>query len=78
MSPASQAVAGAVSLGAALEALRWATRHGDSLAARGQMSPGKLIQKRLTTSEPTPAQLEVAERAMKELLRVEAAGVAGS
>ncbi len=78
MSPASQAVAGAVSLGAALEALRWATRHGDSLAARVMMSPGKLIQKRLTTSEPTPAQLEVAERAMKELLRVEAAGVPGS
>ena len=74
MSPAAQAVAGAVSLGAALEALRWATRHGDSLAARVIMSPGRLIQKTLTTSEPTPAQLEVAERAMKELLRLEAAG----
>jgi hypothetical protein len=74
MAPATQAVAGAVSLGAALEALRWATRHGDSLAARAIMSPGRLVQKTLTTSEPTPDQLEVAERAMKELLRLEAAG----
>jgi len=75
MTPAGSAVAGAVSLGAALEALRWATRHGDSLAARLLMSPGRIIQKTLTTSEPTVQQLEVAERAMKELLRLEAAGV---
>jgi hypothetical protein len=73
MAPAAQALAGAVSLGAALEALRWATRHGDSLAARVMMSPGRLVQKTLTTSEPTPDQLEVAQRAMKELLRLEAA-----
>jgi hypothetical protein len=73
MAPAVQALAGAVSLGAALEALRWATRHGDSLAARVMMSPGRLVQKTLTTSEPTPDQLEVAQRAMKELLRLEAA-----
>ena len=75
MTPAGSAVATAVSLGAALEALRWATRHGDSLAARLLMSPGRLIQKTLSTSEPTVQQLEVAERAMKELLRLEAAGV---
>ncbi len=73
MSPTSQALAGAVSLGAALEGLRWATRHGDSLAARLMLSPGRLIQRTLTTSEPTPDQLEVAERAMKELLRLEGA-----
>ena len=74
MTPAAQALAGAVSLGAALEALRWATRHGDSLAARVIMSPGRLVQRTLTTTEPTPDQLEVAERAMRELLRLEAAG----
>ncbi len=74
MTPAGSAVATVVSLGAALEALRWSTRHGDSLAARLLMSPGRIIQKTLTTSEPTPQQLEVAERAMKELLRLEAAG----
>jgi hypothetical protein len=75
MSPVGSVVAGAVSLGAALEALRWATKHGDSLAAKVLMSPGRMIQKTLTTSEPTPQQLEVAQRAMKELLRLEAAGV---
>ncbi len=74
MTPAGSAVAGALSLGAALEALRWATRHGDSLAAQVLMSPGRIIQKTLTTTEPTQDQLEVAERAMRELLRVEAAG----
>ncbi len=75
MTPAGSAVATAVSLGAALEALRWATRHGDSLAARLLMSPGRMIQKTLSTSEPTTQQLEVAERAMKELLRLEAVRV---
>jgi hypothetical protein len=74
MTPAGSAIAGALSLGAALEALRWATRHGDSLAARVLMSPGRIIQKTLTTTEPTSDQLEVAQRAMKELLRAEAAG----
>jgi hypothetical protein len=73
MSPVAQAAATAVSLGAALEALRWATRHGESAVARMLMSPGRLIQKTLTTSEPTSDQLDVAERAMKELLRLEAA-----
>jgi Protein of unknown function (DUF1385) len=75
MTPTASVVATTVSLGAALEALRWATRHGDSLAARVLMSPGRIIQKTLTTSEPTTQQLEVAERAMKELLRLEAVGV---
>jgi uncharacterized protein YqhQ len=75
MSPVSSVAAGAVSLGAALEALRWAIKHGDSLAAKVLISPGRIIQKTLTTSEPTPQQLEVAERAMKELLRLEAAAV---
>ncbi len=71
--PAATALAGAVSLGAALEALRWATRHGDNLAARLLLAPGRALQKRLTTTEPTPEQLEVAERAMAELLRLERA-----
>jgi uncharacterized protein YqhQ len=73
LSPGAQAAATAVSLGAALEALRWSTRHGNSLVARLLMTPGRLIQKSLTTSEPTAPQLEVAQRAMKELLRLEGA-----
>jgi uncharacterized protein YqhQ len=38
------------------------------------MSPGRIIQKKLTTSEPTSDQLEVGERALTELMRVEMAG----
>jgi uncharacterized protein YqhQ len=70
-SPAASAIAGAVSLGAALEALRWATRNGDSILARLLLLPGRTIQRFLTTSEPTAEQLEVGERALAELLRLE-------
>ena len=72
-SPAASAIAGAVSLGVALEALRWATRNGDSILARLLLLPGRAIQKGLTTTEPTPDQLEVGERALAELLRLEEA-----
>jgi uncharacterized protein YqhQ len=37
------------------------------------MMPGRAMQKGLTTSEPTPDQLEVGERALAELLRLEGA-----
>ncbi len=74
-SPAASAAAGAASLGIALEALRWANRHGDSVLARLMLSPGRAIQKVLTTTEPTPEQLEVGKRALAELLRLEKAGV---
>ncbi len=70
-SPVASAVAGAASLGIALEALRWATTHGDNMLARIMLYPGRLVQKQLTTQEPTSAQLEVGERAMDELLRLE-------
>jgi len=73
-SPAASAAAGAASLGLALEALRWANKHGDSILARLMLSPGRAIQKVLTTSEPTSEQLEVGERALEELLRLEGIG----
>jgi uncharacterized protein YqhQ len=69
--PAAAAIAGAASLGLALEALRWATNHGDNTLAKIMLAPGRLVQKRLTTSEPTADQLEVGQRAMDELLRLE-------
>ena len=69
--PLRSAVAGAASLGLALEALRWAGKHPDSLPARLMMMPGRAIQKNLTTREPTVEQLEVGERALGELLRLE-------
>ena len=73
--PAASALAGAVSLGLALEALRWATRHGDTLAARLLLAPGRAVQKVFTTAEPSPEELEVAERALAELLRLERIGL---
>ena len=69
--PVAAAAAGAASLGLALEALRWANQHGDTVLARLVLSPGRMIQKRLTTTEPTPEQLEVGERALEELMRLE-------
>lgn len=66
--------ASVASLGLALEALRWATEHGDSWLARLVLTPGRLLQRYFTTAEPTPEQLEVGRRALKELLRLEYAG----
>jgi len=71
--PMASAAAGAASLGIALETLRWATQHADSIVARLLLLPGRTIQKRLTTTEPTAEQLEVGERALSELLRLERA-----
>jgi len=68
------AAASAASLGLALEALRWATEHADSLVARLLLTPGRLVQRYFTTVEPTPEQLEVGRRALRELLRLEYAG----
>lgn len=78
MHPAASALTGAVSLGLALEALRWASRHGDSLVARLLLAPGRTMQRALTTREPSPEELEVARRAMAELLRLEGGGGRGA
>ena len=72
--PAASAMAGAASLGIALEALRWATNHGDTALARLMLAPGRTVQKRFTTTEPSDEQLEVGRRALKELMRLERAG----
>ena len=69
--PLAAAAAAVAGLGLALEALRWANQHGDTMLARLMLSPGRMIQKRLTTTEPTPEQLEVGERALEELMRLE-------
>ncbi len=73
-SPAASALAGAASLGIAIEALRWATTHGDSTVSRLMLLPGRTVQKRFTTTEPTDAQLDVGKRALHELMRLERAG----
>jgi uncharacterized protein YqhQ len=69
--PAASALGGAIGLGASLEALRWAHKHHDSMLARILLVPGHAIQRYVTTTEPSPDQLEVGESALAELLRLE-------
>ena len=51
-------------------------RHPDSRIARALARPGYELQHRLSTAEPTPAQLEVAEQALAACLAAEAAAAA--
>ena len=69
--PAASLVAGIVSIGTALELFSWMARHQDHPLARTLSRPGIEIQRLFTTSEPTADQLDVADVAMTELLRLE-------
>lgn len=60
--------------GIAYELTRLAGRHGDSLIVRALIAPGMWLE-RLTTAEPTPDQIEVAQRAMRGALEAEGAAV---
>jgi uncharacterized protein YqhQ len=65
---------GAASLaatGAAVEVFAFAERKPDAALSRAVHGTGHEIQKRISTREPTAEQLEVAEAAVRELLRVE-------
>jgi len=72
----SNAARGAVALGGAsiaVEMFAWSDRHhGDGLAEAFH-TPGREIQRRWATKEPTPEQLEVAVAALEEILQAEAA-----
>jgi len=64
----------AASLGAlatSTEVFGWMTRHPDSRVTKLLAKPGHELQHRLATAEPTPDQLEVAETALAECLRLE-------
>lgn len=69
--PAASAVASVASLAIAMEAFRWSSAHKDSVVSKALLLPGRMLQRMVTTKEPTPEQLEVGERAMSELLRLE-------
>jgi len=55
----------------AVEMFAWSDRHHGSAPAEAFHTPGREIQRRLATKEPTPAQLEVGVAALAEILRVE-------
>jgi uncharacterized protein YqhQ len=69
--PLATLVAGLFSLGAAMELFSWMARHQDNPLAKTLRLPGIELQRAFTTSEPTPDQLDVADAALKELLRLE-------
>ena len=53
----------------AVEMFAWSDRHHGSPLAEAFHAPGREIQRRLATKEPTPEQLEVGVAALAEILR---------
>ena len=58
-------------LATATEIFSWMARHPDSRLTKLLAKPGHELQHRLATEDPTPKQLEVAETALAECLRLE-------
>jgi uncharacterized protein YqhQ len=67
----ARAAAGIGALAASTEIFGWMLRHPDAAVSRALAKPGHELQHRLATSEPTAEQLEVAEAALRECLRLE-------
>jgi uncharacterized protein YqhQ len=67
----ARAVAQVGALAASTEIFGWMTRHPDHLVAQALSKPGHELQHRLSTAEPTDAQLEVAEAALAACLALE-------
>ena len=60
-------------VGVAVEVFAWMGRHPANPLARALARPGYELQHRLSTAEPSPARLDVAERALAACLAAEAA-----
>jgi len=58
-------------VGASTEIFAWMTRNPENVVAQALSKPGHELQHRLSTVEPTPAQLEVAEAALRACLELE-------
>lgn len=71
--PLARASASLAATGAAVELFAFAERNPDAALARAVHGAGHEVQRRISTREPTPEQLEVAEAAVAELLRAERA-----
>jgi uncharacterized protein YqhQ len=69
--PTARAVGAVGALGAAVEIFAWMGRHPGHPLSRALARPGHEIQTRLSTAEPSPAQLEVAEAALEACLAAE-------
>jgi uncharacterized protein YqhQ len=69
--PAARVAAAAGSLAASTEVFAWMQRNSEHPFARALARPGHEFQHRLATAEPTAAQLEVAEAALRACLELE-------
>jgi uncharacterized protein YqhQ len=67
----AQAVAQLGAIAAATELFGWMTRHPENPLAQALGKPGHELQHRFSTAEPSDAQLEVAEAALKACLELE-------
>jgi uncharacterized protein YqhQ len=71
--PAARVVGALGAMGAAVEVFAWMGRNPDRLLSRALARPGTELQRRLSTSEPSAAQLDVANAALQACLRAEGA-----
>lgn len=69
--PLTTLFVGLVSLGSAVEIFAWMSRHRGHPLADLMRAPGVRMQSLVTTREPSGEQLDVAQAALEELLRVE-------
>lgn len=67
-----RSVAAAAALGLSVEAFGWMLRNPDRPLARALAAPGSWLQRYFLTAEPSEAQIEVAQAALEECLRLEA------
>jgi uncharacterized protein YqhQ len=67
----ARAAAAIGALATSTELFAWMTRNPESRISKLLAMPGHELQHRLATEEPTPEQLEVAEAALAECLRLE-------
>ncbi|HWC08369.1 MAG TPA: DUF1385 domain-containing protein [Solirubrobacterales bacterium] len=72
-SPAVRAGVGLAGASLAVEMFAWSDRHHGDPLAEAFHTPGREIQRRWATKEPTPEQLEVGVAALAEILRAEGA-----
>jgi uncharacterized protein YqhQ len=71
--PAARLGVGIGSVAAAVEVFSWMVANQRHPVARALARPGHALQQRLVTAEPSPEQLEVANAALHECLRLESA-----
>jgi uncharacterized protein YqhQ len=70
--PAARALGAVGAIGAAVEIFSWMGRHPGHPVSRILARPGHVLQTRVSTAEPSAAQLEVAEAALAACLGAEA------